>query len=152
MKTKCGDVCVHCTVMATVCIFCIICFYILCVHDFWTFWHHNLIFQYETQPTFQYFFSLWEFISGLLPQVEGGQSFTNKSQYSLKHTSLRGSDGADRVAGGTPRNFFRNTLRTEFPTSCHGGTVTHFGSPVLISSAVMAPFGKNFLKARLKNR
>lgn len=110
MKTKCGDVCVHCTVMATVCIFCIICFYTLCVHDFWTFWPHNLIFQYETQPSFRYFFSLWEFMSGLLPQVEGGQSFTNKSQYSLKHTSLRRSGrGGQSCRRDTPQLFQKHT-------------------------------------------
>lgn len=96
--------------MATVCIFCITCFYTLCVHDFWTFWHHNLIFQYETQPSFRYFFSLWEFMSGLLPQVEGGQSFTNKSQYSLKHTSLRRSGrGGQSCRRDTPQLFQKHT-------------------------------------------
>lgn len=70
----------------------------------------------------------------VVPAGGRGQSFTNKSQHSLRNTSLLSSDGADRVTVGTPLSTFRKHF-TKCPTSCHAGTVTHFGSLVLFPCA-----------------
>lgn len=47
-------------------------------------------------------FSLWVQV---VPAGGRGQSFTIKSRLAVGNTSLRFSDGADRVAPGTPVNF-----------------------------------------------